>query len=114
MLICSDGVRFPLTKVAFCSGFLLDGGVHHAAGLRLLLGPDNPLVFLSAFTVQLQEHLPPVDTISAIANAKDGAVGTISISFGTSYKTQEWSVASEKSIVSVSRDQVTTERRCRR
>ena len=51
-------------------GFLLDGGVHFTAGLRLLLGPDNPLVSISAHTSQMQEHLPPVDSIEATAKVR--------------------------------------------
>jgi len=34
------------------------------------MGSENPLVSLSAYTTQLQEHLPPVDTIDATAKAK--------------------------------------------
>ncbi len=78
--------------------------MHHTAGLRLLLGPENPLVSVSAYTTQLQKHLPPVDTIEAIARAKDGAVGSISISFGTTYKGSEWTLACEQGVVSISRD----------
>jgi predicted dehydrogenase len=85
----------------------LDGGVHHTAGLRLLLGPENPLVSISANTTQLQEHLPPVDTIEATAKAKNGAVGSLSLSFGTTYKGSEWTFAGEKGFVSISRDKVT-------
>jgi predicted dehydrogenase len=88
-------------------GFLLDGGVHFTAGLRLLLGSDNPLVSISAHTSQLQEHLPPVDTIEATAKAKNGAVGTISISFGTTHKGSEWTVACQDGIASVSGSKVT-------
>lgn len=88
-------------------GFLLDGGVHFTAGLRMLMGKDNPLVTLSAHTAQLQPHLPPVDTIEAVAKAKNGAVGTITISFGTTQKGKVWAVGCEKGYVSVSGSQVT-------
>lgn len=87
-------------------GFLLDGGVHHVAGLRLLLGPDNPILSVVAYTNQLQKHLPPVDTIDAIAKVKDGATGTISISFGTTSTYGLWLVACEKNMVSVDREEV--------
>jgi predicted dehydrogenase len=85
----------------------LDGGVHFTAALRLLLGPSNPLISLSANTTQLQKHLPPVDTVDATLKTKDGATGTFSVSFGTSFKGSEWAVACEKGIVSVSRSDVT-------
>ncbi|KAI1611110.1 glucose-fructose oxidoreductase [Exophiala viscosa] len=88
-------------------GFLLDGGVHFTAALRLMLGKDNPLVSLSAHSALLQEHLPPVDTVEATAKSKSGAVGTISISFGTTAKGSEWTVGCEKGFVSVSRKGVT-------
>ncbi|KIW21209.1 hypothetical protein PV08_01789 [Exophiala spinifera] len=88
-------------------GFLLDGGVHFTAALRLMLGKDNPLVSISAHSALLQEHLPPVDTVEAIAKSKKGAVGTISISFGTTAKGSEWTVAAENGFVSISRNKVT-------
>lgn len=83
-------------------GFLLDGGVHFVAALRLLLGKEDPLVSVVAYTAQLQEHLPPVDSIEAVARSKSGAVGSISISFGTTGKGSEYHVGSEKGFVSVS------------
>ncbi|KIW86052.1 hypothetical protein Z517_01446 [Fonsecaea pedrosoi CBS 271.37] len=88
-------------------GFLLDGGVHFTAGLRLMMGKGNPLVSLSAHSAQLQEHLPPVDTVEATAKSKKGAVGTISISFGTTHKGSEWAVGCEKGPVSLSGNKVT-------
>ncbi|KEF53140.1 uncharacterized protein A1O9_11048 [Exophiala aquamarina CBS 119918] len=88
-------------------GFLLDGGVHFTAGLRLLLGKDNPLVTISAHSAQLQEHLPPVDTVQATGKTKQGTIGTISISFGTTAKGREWTVGSDKGSVSVSYTDVT-------
>jgi len=83
-------------------GFLLDGGVHTTAGLRLLLGPDYPLASLSANTTQLQEHLPPVDTAEATLKTKNGVVGSISMSFGTTFKASDFYVACEKGVVSMS------------
>jgi predicted dehydrogenase len=73
----------------------------------LLLGPENPLVSISAFTAQLQKHLPPVDTIEATAKAQNGAVGSISMSFGTTYKGREYAVACEQGFVTVNLDKVT-------
>ena len=88
-------------------GFLLDGGVHFTAGIRLLLGPSNPIVSLSANTTQLQPHLPPVDTIDATAKLANGSTGVIAISFGSTFKGSEWTVASEKGVVAVSGAKVT-------
>ena len=71
------------------------------------MGPENPLVSLSANTAQLQDHLPPVDTIEATAKARNGATGTISISFGTTFSGSEWAVACEDGVVSVADGKVT-------
>ena len=71
------------------------------------MGPENPLVSLSANTAQLQDHLPPVDTIDATAKAKNGATGTMSISFGTTFSGSEWAVACEDGVVSVANGTVT-------
>ncbi len=83
-------------------GFLLDGGVHVTAGLRLLLGSENSIARLSAFSAQLQKHLPPVDTIDATMRTKSGATGTLSVSFGTSFTGYEFSIACEGGTVNLS------------
>jgi len=72
-----------------------------------MLGKEAPLVTLSGHCAQLQKHLPPVDTVEATAKAKNGALGTISLSFGTTMKGSEWTVAGEKGVVSVSGKNVT-------
>ncbi|RMZ76337.1 hypothetical protein DV738_g5002, partial [Chaetothyriales sp. CBS 135597] len=86
-------------------GFVLDGGVHNVAGLRLLLsesGEGREISEVSAFAAQLQPHLPPVDTVVATARTVGGAVGTISISFGTrEEKASEYVVGSEKGWVAI-------------
>ena len=78
------------------------------AALRLMLGPENTIDRVSAYTAQLQEHLPPVDTVDAILKTKHGATGTLSISFGTSFKSNECAFACEGGIVRISRSTVTT------
>ena len=88
-------------------GFLLDAGVHFTAGLRLLLGSDH-IVRLSAFTNQLQKHLPPVDTIDASLKTKSGATGTFSFSFGSTLSGSEWTIGCEKGLVSLSGSTITT------
>jgi len=90
-------------------GFLLDGGVHFIAALRLLLGEEEYITRVSAFTTKLQEHLPPIDTLTAVAQTKSGAIGTISISFGTTFKEDQYSVAFEKGTITVKYDQVDTD-----
>ena len=83
-------------------GFVLDGGIHQIAAFRLLLGPDS-VSRLSAFTNQLQKHLPPIDTIDATIKTKSGATGTISISFGTTLTGGEFQFGCEGGTVSLSR-----------
>lgn len=91
-------------------GFLLDGGVHFVAATRLLLGPANAPERVSAFTAQLQEHLPPVDTVDATWRTKSGVSGTFSVSFGTTFKGSEYVVACEKGTVAVLRGKVVVTR----
>jgi predicted dehydrogenase len=87
-------------------GFLLDGGVHFIAGIRLLLGSEEPFETVCAHTAQLQQHLPPVDTLDAVLKTKNGVTGTVSISFGTTFKGTGYSVACEKGVVNVMRETV--------
>ncbi|KAF2280655.1 NAD(P)-binding protein [Westerdykella ornata] len=87
-------------------GFLLDGGVHFVAATRMLLGNVAAPAKVSAFTAQLQEHLPPLDTLNATVQLKNGASGTLSISFGTTFTGSEYAVAAEKGRVWVSRGKV--------
>lgn len=89
-------------------GFLLDGGVHYTAALRLLLGPENTITRLSAFTTQLQPHLPPVDTVDAVLKTKSAVTGTVSISFGTTLSGAEFVIACEGGTVTVSRNKIIT------
>lgn len=76
-------------------GFLLDGGVHSIAGMRCLLGSEAAAASLSAFTAQHQSYLPPVDTADATVRLRNGGLGTLSISFGTTATGNEWVVACE-------------------
>lgn len=100
----------PWRKVPeYQGGFLLDGGVHFIAGTRLLLGETAP-VRISAFTAQLQEHLPPIDTLNATVKLNNGASGTLDISFGTTFKGSEYTVAAEKGTVWVSKGKVVVTR----
>jgi predicted dehydrogenase len=89
-------------------GFVLDGGVHFVAATRLLLqGGGQKIKKVSAFTAQLQEHLPPVDTLNATMLLDNNSSGTLSISFGTTDTGSEYLVACEKGSVHVARGKVT-------
>ncbi|KAK4107837.1 oxidoreductase-like protein [Canariomyces notabilis] len=68
-------------------GFLLDGGVHFVAALRLLLSAAGDEVKqLVGFSTLLDKALPPVDTVHAVALTKGGKSGMVAMSFGTEFK----------------------------
>lgn len=62
----------------FPGGFLLDGGVHNIAALRMLGGN---IVSVSAETRQLRDDLPPADTLTAALQFESGVIGSFSITF---------------------------------
>lgn len=62
----------------FPGGFLLDGGVHHVAGLRTLLGEIESVC---ALTAAHRSDLPPADTMSVALRFASGVVGTYLISY---------------------------------
>ena len=81
------------------------------AATRLLLqGAGQKVKRVSAFTAQLQEHLPPVDTLNAVLQLENGSSGTLSISVGTTDQGSEYVVACEKGVVTVSRGKVVVKR----
>ncbi len=59
-------------------GYLLDGGVHHIAGLRVLLGEIESVC---ALTAAHRAYLPPADTMSAAMRFASGVVGTYLITY---------------------------------
>jgi len=61
-------------------GFLLDGGVHTAAALRVIL--PSPMVSLSGFASLNQPHLAPHDSINAAVVSADGSHGLVELTFG--------------------------------
>ncbi|MCC6804050.1 MAG: Gfo/Idh/MocA family oxidoreductase [Anaerolineae bacterium] len=62
----------------FPGGFLLDGGVHNIAALRLVVGE---IVSVSAEARQIRPDLPPMDTLSAALQFEGGVIGSFSITF---------------------------------
>jgi predicted dehydrogenase len=59
-------------------GFLLDGGVHHVAALRLMLGDVESV---QAVVRQVRDDLPPADTMSATLRFASGAVGSYTVTY---------------------------------
>ena len=82
--------------------------MHFIAALRLLLGPENPLVSLSAHTSLLQDRFAPLDTFEATLEVKNGAQGTASISFGNSSPESEWLLEFADGTLIASKTAVTT------
>ncbi|KAI5480941.1 NAD dependent oxidoreductase [Pseudohyphozyma bogoriensis] len=60
--------------------FLLDGGVHHVAGLREIL--PCRLTALTATRALLQPYLAPFDTLQGLFRTDSAAIGTFNITFG--------------------------------
>lgn len=54
-------------------GFLLDGGVHHVAALRLILGE---IIGVTSVLSQISPNLPPADTLSATLRFANGVIGS--------------------------------------
>jgi predicted dehydrogenase len=63
---------------AFPGGYLLDGGVHHIAGLRLILGE---IAEVSAVVKQIRPDLPPADTLSAALVFDSGVTGVYGVTY---------------------------------
>lgn len=63
---------------AIPGGFLLDGGVHHVAAMRQVLGE---VAAVQALVRQARSDLPPADTLSATLEFASGALGSYLSSF---------------------------------
>lgn len=59
-------------------GFLMDGGVHHIAGLRQMIGE---IAEVSAITALQRPDLPPVDTMSAALRFENGTIGCYNVTY---------------------------------
>lgn len=65
---------------SFPGGYLLDGGVHHIAALRMLLGE---MASVSAVITQHRADLPPSDTLSASIHYESGAIGAYLVTYAS-------------------------------
>lgn len=90
-------------------GYLLDGGVHHVAGLRVLLGEIESVY---ALTAAHREELPPADTMSAALRFSNGVVGTYLITYavGSSLGTDAVHIGGSEGSLRVSRGELVLER----
>ncbi|OJJ97141.1 hypothetical protein ASPACDRAFT_33290 [Aspergillus aculeatus ATCC 16872] len=88
-------------------GFVLDGGIHLVAGLRLILGEQEALASVSAQSSLLQEYLAPVDTVDAVAQTKSGASGAITMSYGSAFNDFVFEFDCAQGAVTLNGDRVT-------
>lgn len=66
---------------------MLDGGVHYAAGLRLMLqAVTEDIASVSAFSSLVSEKLPPVDTVNATLRTRNGVTGTFTATWSSTIK----------------------------
>ncbi len=65
---------------SFPGGFLLDGGVHHIATLRLILGE---ITEVTAAARLVRDDLPPLDTLATTLRFANGCLGTYLASYAT-------------------------------
>ncbi|KAM3446837.1 hypothetical protein MY3296_009291 [Beauveria thailandica] len=114
---------------SYQGGFLLDGGVHFAAGARMLLllatnaglgrtdassssssvRADSRPARVSARTALVRSHLPPVDSVAALVTTRGGATGTYQHSVGSTISAYEFEVAYEHGSVRVREGTVTVQ-----
>ena len=87
---------------AYPGGFLLDGGVHHIAAIRQVLGE---VVAVQAMTTQMSADLPPADTLTAALRMADGTTGAYGVTYAGGANTlQDLTVIGTDGHLSVSRD----------
>ncbi len=65
---------------SFPGGYVLDGGVHHIATLRMLMGE---VASVTAVKTQHRPALPPLDTLSSSMIFENGAVGVYFVTYAT-------------------------------
>ncbi len=84
----------------FPGGFLLDGGVHHIAALREILGE---IISVSAETRQMRADLPPADTLTAAMQFESGVIGQYSATYAArvSLPPSLLTIVGEKGVVRV-------------
>ncbi|MBX3083506.1 MAG: Gfo/Idh/MocA family oxidoreductase [Anaerolineae bacterium] len=58
---------------SFPGGFILDGGVHNIAAMRMVMGEIEAV---SAFVTQVRPDLPPADTLCVTFRFANGALGS--------------------------------------
>jgi predicted dehydrogenase len=88
-------------------GYILDGGVHYMAGLKMVL-PEK-VQSVSAIGRQIRSHLRPIDTVHAVVCLNDGTTGTFGQSYGSGSFYLEFKVIGEGGIAKLSHMKVSFE-----
>jgi predicted dehydrogenase len=88
---------------AHIGGYLSDGGVHHAAVLRMLLGDVETV---SGQVTLMRPDLVPADTLSATLRFKEGALGTYAVTYAMPGPRTALEVAGPMGVLLVSRYKV--------
>ncbi len=84
-------------------GYLSDGGVHHAAALRLILGE---VATVHAEVALLRPDLAPADTLHATLRFANGAVGSYAVTYALPGPSTPLHVAGAEGTLLVTRDKV--------
>ncbi|PGH08526.1 hypothetical protein AJ80_07846 [Polytolypa hystricis UAMH7299] len=80
-------------------GFILDGGVHFVALMRLVSGQE--IIETKSLAIQLKPHLPPVDTVNAALRFSGGATGSLSFSWASKKSAFEFIFAGSKGSITM-------------
>ncbi|KAE8131583.1 hypothetical protein BDV38DRAFT_275805 [Aspergillus pseudotamarii] len=94
-------------KPEYQGGFVLDGGVHVVAALRLVLGQSDGLAMVAAHSSLRQEHLAPVDTVDALVKTRSGATGVLSVSYGSEINDSVFEFTCADGVVTLDFDRLT-------
>ncbi|XP_024542125.1 uncharacterized protein YMR315W [Selaginella moellendorffii] len=89
--------------VGFKGGFVLDGGVHFVAGLRLITGCEVTQV--SAIARHVDPLLPSPDNVSALLQLENECAGVLVMSYSCTARKVSWRVLGSKGTVEAVRDQ---------
>lgn len=73
---------------SFKGGFMLDGGVHFIAGLRMIMGCE--VASVSASVSHVDQTLPPPDNLSALIQLWNGTAGVVNICYSATTRKMFW------------------------
>lgn len=86
---------------SFKGGFMLDGGVHFIAGLRMIMGCE--VASVSATVSHVDQTLPPLDNLSALVQLWNGTAGVVNICYSATTRKMVWRVVGSLGTVEAER-----------